>query len=218
MSPIKAYAAQSATSPIAPYTIERRELKPHDVQIEILYCGVCHSDLHTVRNEWGNTMYPCVPGHEIVGHVTGVGEHVKKFKIGDRAGVGCMVNSCRECENCQEGLEQYCSGRRTSTYNSADAENGGVTHGGYSKSIVVTEDFVLSIADNLPLDAVAPLLCAGITTYSPLRHWKVGQGTKVAVLGLGGLGHMAVKLAAAMGAEVTILSHTAAKEKDAKQL
>jgi alcohol dehydrogenase (NADP+) len=218
MPATKAYAAQSATEPVAPFNIERREPKPHDVQIEILYCGVCHSDLHFARNEWGNTVFPVVPGHEIVGRITAVGSHVKKFNVGELAGVGCMVDSCRECDNCKEGLEQYCSGGTVFSYNSPEKDGSGNTYGGYSKNIVAHEDFVLHISDKLPLDAVAPLLCAGITTYSPLRHWKVGKGTRVGVLGLGGLGHMAVKLAVAMGAEVTMLSHTAAKEADAKRL
>ncbi|MEO6613791.1 MAG: NAD(P)-dependent alcohol dehydrogenase [Chitinophagaceae bacterium] len=218
MPAVKAYGAQSATSPIAPLTIERRTPKPHDVEIEIRYCGVCHSDLHTARNEWGNAIYPCVPGHEIVGVVTAVGSHVKKFKVGDKAGIGCLVDSCRECDNCKDGLEQYCSNGMVGTYGAMEKDGSGPTHGGYSKSILAHEDFVLTIADKLPLDGVAPLLCAGITTYSPLRHWKVGKGTKVGVLGLGGLGHMGVKLAVAMGAEVTMLSHSPAKEKDAKRL
>lgn len=218
MSSTKAYAAQTATTPLAPWTFERRAPKAHDVQIEILYCGVCHSDLHTARNEWGGTMYPNVPGHEIVGRVTAVGAHVKKFKVGDLAGVGCLVDSCQECENCKEGLEQYCSNGSVGTYNGQEKDGSGYTFGGYSKSIVVREEFVLSISDKLPLEAVAPLLCAGITTYSPLRHWKVGKGQKVAVLGLGGLGHMGVKLAVSMGAEVTMLSHTAAKQVDAERL
>ena len=218
MSSIKAYAAQDATAPLAPWTITRRDTKPHDVQIQILYCGVCHSDLHTARNEWGNTVFPCVPGHEIVGKVTAVGEHVKKFKVGDLAGIGCLVDSCRECDNCKEGLEQYCTNGMVGTYNGKEKDGSGNTYGGYSKSIVAHEDFVLHISDKLPLEAVAPLLCAGITTYSPLRHWKIGKGHKVGILGLGGLGHMGVKLAAAMGAEVTMLSHTAAKEADAKKL
>ena len=182
------------------------------------YCGVCHSDLHTARNEWGNAIYPCVPGHEIVGIVTAVGSHVKKFKAGDKAAIGCLVDSCRECDNCKDGLEQYCVNGATFSYGSPERDGSGITHGGYSQSIVAHEDFVLHIADSLPLDGAAPLLCAGITTYSPLRHWKVGKGTKVGVLGLGGLGHMGVKIAAAMGAEVTMLSHTASKEKDAKRL
>jgi uncharacterized zinc-type alcohol dehydrogenase-like protein len=214
----KAYAAQSATSPLAPWSLERREPKPHDVQIDILYCGVCHSDLHTVRNEWGGTVYPAVPGHEIVGRVTKVGDHVKRFKIGDLAAVGCLVDSCRECTNCKQGLEQYCLVEMVGTYNSKDKHSGGVTYGGYSKQIVVTEDFVLTISDKQPLEGIAPLLCAGITTYSPLRHWKVGKGNKVGVVGLGGLGHMGVKLAASFGAEVTMLSHSPSKAADAKRL
>ncbi len=218
MSNTKAYAAQSATTPLAPWSFERRAPKPHDVQIEILYCGVCHSDLHTARNEWGGTIYPNVPGHEIVGRVTAIGDHVKKFKVGDLAAIGCLVDSCRECDNCKEGLEQYCSNGSVGTYNSQEKDGSGITYGGYSKSIVAHEDFVLTISDKLPLEAVAPLLCAGITTYSPLRHWKIGKGHKVAVLGLGGLGHMGVKLAASMGADVTMLSHTASKQKDAERL
>ncbi|WP_462251993.1 NAD(P)-dependent alcohol dehydrogenase [Ferruginibacter sp.] len=212
MASTKSYAAQSATASLAPWTIDRRAPKPHDVQIEILYCGVCHSDLHTARNEWGGTLYPCVPGHEIVGRVTAVGDHVKKYKVGDIAGVGCLVDSCRECDNCKNDLEQFCSNGMVGTYNGQEKDGSGYTLGGYSKSITVHEDFVLHIADNLPLEAVAPLLCAGITTYSPLRHWKIGKGHKVGVLGLGGLGHMGVKLAVAMGAEVTMLSHSASKE------
>lgn len=218
MPSVKAYAAQSATSPLDQWTIERRDPKPHDVQIQILYCGVCHSDLHFARNDWGMTVYPIVPGHEIVGKVTAVGSHVKNFKVGDLAGIGCLVDSCRECDNCKEGLEQYCNNGFVGTYGGMEKDGSGATHGGYSKSILAHEDFVLHISDKLPLEAVAPLLCAGITTYSPLRHWKVGKGTRVGVLGLGGLGHMAVKLAAAMGAEVTMLSHTASKEADAKRL
>ena len=218
MSEVKAYAAKSAATPIGPWSINRREPKPHDVQIDILYCGVCHSDLHTARNEWGGTIYPCVPGHEIVGRVTKIGDHVKKYKVGDVVGVGCMVDSCRECDNCKEGLEQYCSGGMVGTYNGQQRDGSGVTYGGYSKQIVVTEDFVLKVSEKLPLAGVAPLLCAGITTYSPLRHWKVGKGDKVGVLGLGGLGHMGVKLAASFGAEVTMLSHSPSKETDAKRL
>ncbi len=218
MASTKSYAAQNAAAALAPWTIDRRDPKPHDVQIEILYCGVCHSDLHTARNEWGGTMYPCVPGHEIVGRVTAVGDHVKKYKAGDIAGVGCLVDSCRECDNCKNDLEQFCSNGMVGTYNGQEKDGSGYTLGGYSKSITVHEDFVLHIADNLPLEAVAPLLCAGITTYSPLRYWKIGKGHKVGVLGLGGLGHMGVKLAVAMGAEVTMLSHSASKETDAKRL
>jgi alcohol dehydrogenase (NADP+) len=214
----KAYAAQSATTPLAPWSLDRREPKPHDVQIDILYCGVCHSDLHTVRNEWGGTVYPAVPGHEIVGRVTKVGNHVKRFKEGDLAAVGCLVDSCRECANCKEGLEQYCLNGMVGTYNAQQKDGSGITYGGYSKQIVVTEDFVLNISDKQPLEAIAPLLCAGITTYSPLKHWKVGKGDKVGILGLGGLGHMGVKLAASFGAEVTMLSHSPSKEADAKRL
>ncbi len=186
--------------------------------MEILYCGVCHSDLHFARNEWGISIFPIVPGHEIVGRVTAVGSHVKKFKVGDKAGIGCLVDSCRECDNCKEGLEQYCTGGAVFTYNGNEKDGSGNTYGGYSKSIIAHEDFVLRVSDKLSLDAVAPLLCAGITTYSPLRHWKVGKGMRVGVLGLGGLGHMGVKFATAMGAEVTVLSHSASKEKDAKRL
>jgi alcohol dehydrogenase (NADP+) len=218
MASTRAYAAQDAASPLAPWTINRRDPKPHDVQIDIKYCGVCHSDLHFARNDWGMTVYPIVPGHEIVGVVSAVGEHVKKFKVGDLAGIGCLVDSCRDCDNCREGLEQYCSNGWVGTYGGMEKDGSGATHGGYSKQILAHEDFVLRIADNQPLEAVAPLLCAGITTYSPLKHWKVGKGQKVGILGLGGLGHMGVKLAVAMGAEVTTLSHTAAKEADAKRL
>lgn len=218
MTKVKSYAAQSATSPLDNYEIERRAPKPTDVQIEILYCGVCHSDLHTVRNEWGGTIYPAVPGHEIVGRVTAVGDKVTKFKVGDLAGIGCMVDSCRECDNCKDGLEQYCTVGMVGTYNGKERDGSGITLGGYSKQILAHEDFVLHISDKQPLEGIAPLLCAGITTYSPLRHWKVGKGDKVGVVGLGGLGHMGVKLAASMGAEVTMLSHSPSKEKDAKKL
>ncbi len=218
MPATKSYAALSATTPLVPYSIDRRNPKPHDVQIEILYCGVCHSDLHFARNDWGMSVFPIVPGHEIVGRVTAVGNEVSKFKVGDLAGIGCMVDSCRTCDNCKEGLEQYCAEGAVFTYGGVERDGSGNTYGGYSKSILSHEDFVLHISDKLPLEGVAPLLCAGITTYSPLRHWKVGNGTRVGVLGLGGLGHMAVKLAVSMGAEVTMLSHTAAKEADAKKL
>ena len=218
MSTTKGYAVQSAESPVAPFTFDRREPNPHDVQIEIQYCGVCHSDIHQARNEWGNSHYPMVPGHEIVGRVTSVGAHVKKFKVGDLAGVGVLVDSCRTCENCSQGLEQYCKNGSSGTYNAFEQDGVTPTYGGYSKSIVTHEDFVLHVSEKLPLAAVAPLLCAGITTYSPLRHWKVGKGHKVGVLGLGGLGHMAVKFAASFGAEVTMLSTSASKEADAKKL
>ena len=218
MASTKSYAAHDATSPLAPWIINRRDPKPHDVQIEIKYCGVCHSDLHFARNDWGMTVYPVVPGHEIVGVVTAVGEHVKKFKVGDLAGIGCLVDSCRECDNCKEGLEQHCSNGGVFSYNGMEKDGSGITYGGYSKQILAHEDFVLHISDKQPLEAIAPLLCAGITTYSPLRHWKVGKGHKVGILGLGGLGHMGVKLAVSMGAEVTMLSHTPSKETDAKRL
>jgi len=211
------YAALSATDRLAPFQFERREVGPHDVQIDILYCGVCHSDLHTARNEWKNTLYPSVPGHEIVGRVAAVGAHVAKFKVGDLAGVGCMVDSCRHCSSCEEGLEQYCDNGFTGTYN-GPVFGGDNTYGGYSDKIVVSEQFVLRIthADNLA--AVAPLLCAGITTYSPLRQWKVGPGQKVGVAGLGGLGHMAVKIARAMGAHVVLFTTSPDKKVDALRL
>jgi uncharacterized zinc-type alcohol dehydrogenase-like protein len=218
MTPTKGFAAQEATSPLAPFQFERREPGAHDVQIEILYCGVCHSDIHQVRNEWGGTIYPIVPGHEIVGRVTKVGAHVKKFKEGDLAGVGCLVDSCRECSNCKEGLEQYCENGSVGTYNSYEKDGKTVTYGGYSNRIVTNEDFVLKVSEDLPIEGVAPLLCAGITTYSPLRFWKVGKGHRVGVLGLGGLGHMAVKFAVSFGAEVTMLSTSPEKEADAKRL
>lgn len=217
MTKVNAYATTAAPSPLGPLTIERRAPGPHDVQIEILYCGVCHSDIHQARNEWGNSIYPMVPGHEIVGRITAVGDHVKKFKVGELAGVGCLVDSCQTCSQCAAGEEQFCENGSTGTYNSKD-KNGELTYGGYSTQVVVDEKFTLHISEKLKLDAVAPLLCAGITTYSPLRHWKVGPGQKVAIIGLGGLGHMGVKLAAAMGAEVTVLSTSDNKEADAKRL
>jgi alcohol dehydrogenase (NADP+) len=212
------YAATSARSPLAPFSFARREPLPQDVQIEILYCGVCHSDLHTVRNEWQNTTYPVVPGHEIVGRVTAVGNEVKRFKVGDIAAVGCLVDSCRTCPNCQSGLEQYCDVAFVGTYNSPDKHLGGMTYGGYSKSIVVDEYFVLHVPDKTNLAGVAPLLCAGITTYSPLRHWKVSKGQKVGIVGLGGLGHMGVKLANAMGAHVVLFTTSPNKKEDAQRL
>lgn len=218
MNPTKAYAAHSADTPLSEWNIERRPPKPHDVQMDILYCGVCHSDLHTVRNEWGGTIYPVVPGHEIIGRITAIGNKVTKYNVGELAGIGCMVDSCRECDNCKEGLEQYCSKGMVGTYNGKERDGSGITYGGYSKQIVAHEDFILRIPENLPLEGVAPLLCAGITTYSPLKHWNVSKGDKVGVVGLGGLGHMAVKLAASMGAEVTMLSHSPKKEADSKRL
>ncbi|ULQ57329.1 NAD(P)-dependent alcohol dehydrogenase [Flavihumibacter rivuli] len=218
MKNIHAYAAQDAATPLAPFSIDRREPGPHDVEIEILYCGVCHSDIHQARNEWGNSIFPMVPGHEIVGKVTRVGDHVKKFKVGDLAGVGCLVDSCRECHNCKEGLEQFCENGSVGTYNALERDGKTPTYGGYSTLIVVDEAFTLKVPSNLDLAAVAPLLCAGITTYSPLRYWKVGKGHRVGVLGLGGLGHMAVKFAVSFGAEVTMLSGSPSKEADAKRL
>jgi uncharacterized zinc-type alcohol dehydrogenase-like protein len=214
----KGYAAQDKQAPLAPFHFERRDPSPHDVRFEILYCGVCHSDIHQARDEWGGSIYPMVPGHEIVGRVTAVGNQVNKFKVGDLAAVGCLVDSCRTCDNCKQGLEQYCKNGAVGTYNSYEKDGKTPTYGGYSNHIVVHEDFVLHVPDNLALEGVAPLLCAGITTYSPLRHWKVGQGHKVGVLGLGGLGHMAVKFASAFGSEVTMLSTSPAKEADAKKL
>ena len=214
----KAFAAQSATTRIAPFTIPRRGPGATDVAIEILYCGVCHSDLHTARGEWAGTRYPCVPGHEIVGRVTEVGDAVSKFKVGDLAAVGCMVDSCRACPNCQVGQEQYCLNMFTGTYNGEDKKLGGHTFGGYSTNIVVEEAFVLRVPAKLDLAAVAPLLCAGITTYSPLRHWKVGPGQKVGVVGLGGLGHMGVKFAHAFGAHVVLFTTSPGKVADGKRL
>lgn len=217
MPTVQAFATTAADAALGPFSIERREPGPHDVQIEILYSGVCHSDIHQARNEWGNSMYPMVPGHEIVGRVTAVGDHVKKFKVGDLAGVGCLVDSCRTCDQCREGQEQFCETGSVGTYNSKEYD-GSPTYGGYSKQIVTNEDFVLHVSEKLDIKAVAPLLCAGITTYSPLRYWKVGPGQKVAIVGLGGLGHMGVKLAAAMGAEVTVISTSDSKAADAKRL
>lgn len=214
----KSYAAQSPEAKLAPWSFERREVGPHDVQFDILYCGVCHSDLHQIRNDWFPGIFPMVPGHEIVGRVVKVGDHVKKFKVGDIAGTGCMVDSCQVCENCKQDLEQYCFEGNTPTYNGLERDGKTPTYGGYSNTIVVREEFVLHVSDKLNLAAVAPLLCAGITTYSPLKHWKVGKGHKLAVLGLGGLGHMAVKFGVAFGAEVTVLSTSPGKEEDARKL
>jgi uncharacterized zinc-type alcohol dehydrogenase-like protein len=218
MSEVTAYAATSATEPLTKTTITRRETGPHDVRLDIHFAGICHSDIHTVRAEWGQPNYPVVPGHEIAGIVTEVGTQVTKYKIGDRVGVGCFVDSCRECPNCTAGLEQYCTGSGTIfTYNGVERD-GEPTQGGYSGSIVVDENYVLRIPDALPLDAAAPLLCAGITLYSPLRHWGAGPGSKVAIVGLGGLGHMGVKLAHAMGANVTVLSQSLKKMEDGLRL
>ena len=217
----RSYAAHSATSALAAHPIVRREPQPHDVQIEILYCGVCHSDLHQARNEWKEvmpTVYPCVPGHEIIGRVTKVGGNVKKFKAGDLVGVGCMVDSDRTCSNCKAGDEQYCLSFPTLTYNAEDKHLGGVTYGGYSDSIVVDEAFVLRVPGKLNPAGAAPLLCAGITTYSPLRHWNVGKGQKVGIVGLGGLGHMGLKFAKAFGAHVVLFTTSREKTADAKRL
>lgn len=218
MIDVKAYAALSAEKPLEPFKLDRREPGADDVEIKILYCGVCHSDIHTARNEWGGSVYPVVPGHEIVGKVTRVGDQVTRFKVGDTVGVGCFVDSCGHCASCADDQEQYCENGHTQTYNSQSQDKKTITQGGYSSHIVVTQKFVLSVSDKLPLEKVAPLLCAGITTYSPLKYWNVKKGDKLAVLGLGGLGHMAVKLAASMGAEVTVLSRSKTKEKDATEL
>jgi alcohol dehydrogenase (NADP+) len=220
-SAVKAFAAQNATSAMAPFTLQRRSPRPQDVQIEILYCGVCHSDLHQVRNEWQMvmpTVYPCVPGHEIVGRVVQVGSAVQKFKEGDIAAVGCMVDSCRTCASCRAGEEQYCENGLTLTYNGEDKILGGVTYGGYSDSIVVDEAYVLRVSNGLDPAGTAPLLCAGITTYSPLRHWNVGKGQKVGIVGLGGLGHMGVKFAKAFGANVVLFTTSPNKTADAVRL
>ena len=218
MSQTKAYATHSATSALAPFSLQRRDPLPTDVAIDILYCGVCHSDLHQARNEWQGTIYPCVPGHEIVGRVSAVGSSVTKFKVGDLAAVGCMVDSCRTCPSCQRGLEQYCDHSPILTYNSPDKHNGGHTFGGYSDHIVVDEAFTLRVPESLDLAATAPLLCAGITTYSPLRHWKVGPGQKVGIVGLGGLGHMGVKFARAFGAHVVLFTTSPHKVEDGLRL
>ena len=218
MTLIASYAAQTATTPLAPFDITRRQPGAHDLQIEILYCGVCHSDIHQVRNEWGGSAFPMVPGHEIVGRVTHTGSHVTKFRIGELVGIGCFVDSCRTCVNCQDGEEQYCDGGVAWTYNSKERGTNIPTYGGYSTQIVADENYVLHVAESLSLPGVAPLLCAGITTYSPLKHWNVGKGSKVGVVGLGGLGHMGVKFAAAFGAEVTVMSTSKSKEADARRL
>ncbi|MBM4109336.1 MAG: NAD(P)-dependent alcohol dehydrogenase [Phycisphaerae bacterium] len=216
---IAAFATPSATSKLGPVSIKRRDPGPRDVEIEILFCGVCHSDLHFARNEWGMTLYPCVPGHEIIGRVTRVGAQVKGFKPGSMAGVGCLVDSCRDCPSCREGLENYCEGGMVLTYGSPDKHGTEpLTCGGYSTSITVDQDFVLRVSDRLDPAAAAPLLCAGITTYSPLRHWRVGKGTRVGVVGLGGLGHMGVKLARAMGAQVVLFTTSPGKAEDARRL
>jgi uncharacterized zinc-type alcohol dehydrogenase-like protein len=213
----RAVGASAPDAPLGPLEIQRRAVGPKDVRIDIKFCGICHSDIHFARDEWGEIPYPAVPGHEIAGIVAEVGSQVTRFTPGDRVGVGCMVNSCRECENCQAGEEQYCLAGNTQTYGSIDRD-GTITYGGYSDHVIVDDDFVVRIPDGLALDAAAPLLCAGITTYSPLRHWNVGPGKQVAVVGLGGLGHMAVKLAHAMGANVTVLSQSLRKQQDGLRL
>lgn len=213
---VKGIAAFDPKSALGPYQFTRRAPRADDVVIDIKFCGICHSDIHQAKDEWGGSKYPMVPGHEIAGVVSAVGEKVQKFKVGDRVGVGCFVDSCRTCSSCEAGLEQYCQGGMTGTYNSVERDGSQATQGGYSTKIVVHEDYVLRIPENLPLDAAAPLLCAGITLYSPLAHWKAGPGKKVAIVGMGGLGHMGVKIAAAMGADVTVLSHSMRKQEDAK--
>ena len=218
MLPSTGYGATSATEPLSLLRFERRDPGSNDVQIDILYCGVCHSDLHTVRNEWGNTAYPVVPGHEIIGRVSAVGDKVTRFKVGDLAGVGCLVDSCQHCSSCAEGLEQYCENGFVATYNGEEMHVGGMTYGGYASNIVVTEKFVLRIPEGLDPAAAAPLLCAGITTWSPLRQWKIGKGQKVGIVGLGGLGHMGIKLAHALGAHVVLFTTSPGKKEDAQRL
>ena len=215
---VKAFGAESKTADLKEMNIERREVTANDVEIDILFCGVCHSDLHTARNDWGGSKYPAVPGHEIVGRITKVGAEVTNFKVGDLAAVGCMVDSCRECENCKQNLEQYCTQGMVGTYNGNDKHLGGHTFGGYSEKVVVDKNYVLRVPENLDLAAVAPLLCAGITTYSPLKHWNVNENSKVAVVGLGGLGHMAIKLAKGLGAHVSLFSRSPEKTQDALDL
>lgn len=218
MIPVKGYAAQEAKAPLGPFEFERREVGKNDVLIDIKYCGICHSDIHQVRDEWGGSAFPMVPGHEIVGKVAAVGKSVQSFKPGDTAGVGCFVDSCRECASCREGLQQYCENETALTYNGTELDGKTPTFGGYSTKIVVNQDYVLRIPDSIPMEKAAPLLCAGITLYSPLRHWKARRGMKVGIMGLGGLGHMGVQIAAAMGCEVTVFSSSDRKRGDAKKL
>jgi len=218
MIQVNGYAAQKAKAPLAPYSFQRREPSDHDVVIDIKYCGICHTDIHQVGDEWGGSQFPMVPGHEITGIVSQVGPKVTKYKAGDKVGVGCFVDSCRKCEPCRKNLEQYCTGGMSTTYNGFERDGKTPTQGGYSSKIVVDENYVLKIPDNLPLDKTAPLLCAGVTLYSPLVHWKAGPGKKVAIIGLGGIGHMGVKIAHALGAEVTVLSHSLKKQEDGKKL
>lgn len=217
MPTVAAYATQSATDDLKPFSIERRECTANDVQIDISHCGVCHSDIHMARSEWGMSVYPMVPGHEIIGRVSQIGANVTNFKVGDLVGVGCLVDSCHDCSSCHEDLEQYCDGK-VLTYGSEDTRHGGITYGGYSKQITVAQDFVLRVPENLDTQGVAPILCAGITMCSPLRHWQVKAGDKVGIIGLGGLGHMGVKLANALGAEVVMITRSPAKGEDAKAL
>ncbi len=218
MNETRGYAAMAAGKPLGPFTFSRRDPGPNDVRIDIRFCGICHSDVHQARDEWGGSIFPMVPGHEIVGTVAQVGARVKRFKVGDMAGVGCMVDSCRTCKPCKQGQEQFCDRHVSWTYNGLEMDQKTPTLGGYSNQIVVDQGYVLRMPAKLPSEQAAPLLCAGITTYSPLRHWKVGKGDKLAVVGLGGLGHMAVKIGAALGAEVTVLSHSEKKRADAKRL
>jgi len=215
---VKAYGTEAVNVPLHSMNIKRRELQPHDVEMEILYCGICHSDLHQIKNDFGHTMFPIVPGHEIVGKVTGVGEHVRKFKVGDLAAVGCIVDSCGKCEYCEDDLEQFCDEGVTFSFNSPDKYLGGATLGGFSETYVCNERYVLSVPEKLDLASAAPLLCAGITVYSPLKHWQAGPGKKVGILGIGGLGHLAIKIAKAMGAHVVVFTTSPSKVEDAKRL
>ena len=215
---VLAYAALDSKSPLVPYTSQQRQARPDDVIIDIEYCGVCHSDLHQARNDWGFSRYPIVPGHEVIGRVKSIGTSVTKFMVGDLVGIGCMVDSCRTCSACHQGLEQYCEAGNTQTYGSLDRHDQTPTYGGYAQTIIASQDFVLKVPENLDTQSIAPILCAGITTWSPLKHWNVGKGSKVAVVGLGGLGHMAIKLAHALGAEVTLFTRSANKEQDARDL
>ncbi len=218
MIPAKGYAAQEASAQLEPYSFQRREPHDHDVVIDIKYCGICHTDIHQVTNGWGGSIFPMVPGHEITGIVSQVGSKVRSYKVGDKVGVGCFVDSCRKCDPCKKGLEQYCQEGMVTTYNGIERDGKTITQGGYSNKIVVDENYVLRMPENISLDRAAPLLCAGITLYSPLAHWKAGKGKKVGILGLGGLGHIGVKIAHALGAEVTVLSHSLAKQDGAKKL
>lgn len=215
---VLAYAALDSKSPLVPYTFQQRQARPDDVIIDIEYCGVCHSDLHQARNDWSFSRYPIVPGHEVIGRVKSIGTSVTKFKVGDLVGIGCMVDSCRTCSACHQGLEQYCEAGNTQTYGSLDRHDQTPTYGGYAQTIIASQDFVLKVPENLDTQSIAPILCAGITTWSPLKHWNVGKGSKVAVVGLGGLGHMAIKLAHALDAEVTLFTRSANKEQDARDL